>query len=230
MDDSKSIVLRAINEKRGLLEPQALTLLKSYSIPVPDFFIAKNCEEAVDAAEKVGYPVVMKIVSPDIIHKTDAGCVKLNVKDSNEVRTAFDEIVKNGKKFKDDMRFEGVIVHTHIPKGVEIIVGVTDDAQFGQTVMFGLGGIYVEVLKDVTFRVVPLKKKDAEEMVREIKGYPLLEGIRGEKSKDVEAVVDLIMKVSEICTDFPEIKEIDLNPVFVYEDGLKIIDARILVE
>lgn len=217
-----------LREERWLLEPEAMDLLKQYGISVPDFMTAITSEEAEDAALRIGYPVVMKIVSPDIIHKTDAGCVKLNLKNSHEVREAFSDIMKNARSFKEDARLQGVIIYPYLPKGVEVIVGVTYDAQFGQTIMFGLGGIFVEVLKDVSFRVLPINKEDALEMIREIKAYPLLNGIRGDSPKDIDAVADTIVKISKLCAAHPEIREMDLNPVYVYENGVKVVDVRIL--
>lgn len=230
MRSSKSIIFSAINENRSLLEPEAMMLLKEYSISVPEFMVVNTTEEAIAAAKKIGYPVVMKIISPDIIHKTDAGCVMLNLKCDEEVSKAFTHIVDNARSFKNNSRLCGVIIYPCLPKGMEIIVGMLDDAQFGKTIMFGLGGIFVEVLKDVTFRIVPLERWDAEEMIGEVKGYKMLNGIREEKPRDIEATVDMIMGVSRLCIDYPEIDEIDLNPVFVYEKGVMVADARILLK
>ncbi len=228
MNDAKSIILQAKKENRWLLEREAMDILKEYGISTPEYMVAKTPEEAVDAAAKIGYPVVLKILSCDIIHKTDAGCVKLDIKDENGIREAYTQIIENARRFKTNARVEGVIVYPCIPKGVEVIVGVTEDAQFGQTIMFGMGGIWVELLKDVSFRIVPLTSKDAIEMIREIQGFELLKGIRGDKPKDIEGIADTIMKVSRLCSDHPEIKEMDLNPIFVYEKGIKVVDARIL--
>lgn len=228
MSDVKSIILKAKSENRWLLEPEAMNVLKEYDIPTLKFITVKTIMEAEDASIRIGYPVVMKIVSPDIIHKTDAGCVKLDIKNGSEARQAFVEIMESAAKFKENVRIEGVIVYPYVPKGVEVIVGVTDDAQFGRTLMFGLGGIWVEILKDVSFRVVPITGEDAMGMIKDIKGYPLLKEARGGRAKDIDAVADVIMKVSRLCSDYPEIKELDLNPIYVYEKGIKVVDARIL--
>lgn len=215
--------------RSNLLETEAKEILREYGLPVTAFRLAKSSEQAVAAARDIGYPVVAKIVSPQIIHKSDAGGVKLDLKDDSEVAKAFDEIVKNAKKYDKAAQIEGVILSPMEKKGVEVIVGMTKDSQFGPVVMFGLGGIFVEVLKDVSFRVVPLTRSDAYEMVEEIKGLPILKGIRGEEAKDIEAIVDAILKVSQLVSEYPEIQELDLNPILAYSKGVAIVDARILL-
>ena len=212
-----------------MLETEAKEVLKEYGIPVPAFGLAKNKQEAVKLADKVGYPVAAKIVSPQIVHKSDAGGVKLNLKDGDETGRAYDEIMKNAGAYDKSAQIEGVLISPMEKKGVEVIVGMTRDRQFGPTIMFGLGGIFVEVLKDVAFRVAPLSKGDAYEMVKEIKGYPVLEGIRGEEPSDVDAIVDIIMKVSSLVSANDAIDELDLNPVFVFEDGASVVDARMIL-
>jgi len=171
----------------------------------------------------------MKVVSPDIIHKSDAGGIKLGLKDEKDVEKAFKEIVKNAEKVTTGKRVLGTLISTMAGPGQECIIGMIRDPQFGPVIMFGLGGIFVEVLKDVSFRVAPLAQEDIDEMVEEIKGYKILTGIRGEKPKDIDALKDILAKLSEIAIDNPEIKEIDLNPVIVHEKGASIVDSRMIL-
>jgi len=227
--DIKLMISRAMEENRGLFETEAMTILKSYGINVPDYRFAKLQEDAVIMARDIGYPVVMKIVSKDILHKTDSGCVKLNLKSDEEVKKAFSEIMCNAKKISKEVHIEGVVIYPLVSQGMEVIIGVTDDEQFGSAIMFGLGGIFVEVLKDVAFRIIPVSEQEAREMINEIKGYSMLAGVRGNKPKDIDSIVDVILKISSLVSDFPEIKEIDLNPIYVYDEGLIVVDARILV-
>ncbi|MHC1598281.1 MAG: acetate--CoA ligase family protein [Candidatus Methanofastidiosia archaeon] len=224
-----SIIQKAVDDGRSLLESEAKEVLSSYGIDVPPYRVAKTDDEAASYAKELGYPVVMKILSPDILHKSDAGGVLLNIKNSAEARSAFCKLMKNARNYKEDAKLIGALVSPMAKQGVEVIVGMTKDPQFGPVIMFGLGGIFVEVFKDVSFRVTPLERKDAEDMISEIKAYPILRGIRGEKPKDVGALVDMILKVSHLCDDVPEIKELDLNPIFLYEKGISIVDARIIL-
>ncbi len=213
----------------NLLETEATEILREYGIPVTESRLAKDRENAVILAQNVGQPVVAKVVSPQIIHKTDAGCVRLDLKDGDEVKRAFDEILKNARGYDEKAQIEGVLICPMEAKGTEVIIGMTRDPQFGPVIMFGLGGIFVEVLKDVSFRVIPLSKTDAYEMVKEIKGYPILEGVRGELPKDIDAIVDIILKVAALVSENDAIKELDLNPVFVYEKGATVVDARMIL-
>jgi len=213
----------------SLIETEAKEILKEYGIPVPEFRLARGKQEATRLAEEIGYPVAAKIVSPQIIHKSDAGGVKLNLKDEDEVGKAFDEIINSAKAYNKEAQIDGVLLSPMEKKGVEVIIGMTRDAQFGPVIMFGLGGIFVEVLKDVSFRVVPLTKGDAYEMVKQIKGYPILEGVRGEEPSDIEAIVDIIMKVSRLASEDEAISELDLNPVFIFRDGASVVDARMIL-
>jgi len=223
------IIEKAKAEKRSLLETEAKELLREYGIPVPDFKLIKSEDEIIGLAKEINFPIVMKIISPDIIHKTDAGGVKLNIKDEAEARLAYQEIIFQVKKYNKEARILGVITDTMAPEGTEIIVGMIKDPHFGQVLMFGLGGIFVEILKDISFRVLPIEERDAREMITEIKGYEILKGVRGEASKDIEAIKILLMKISQLTLENSEISEIDLNPVFVFEKGLQIIDARIIL-
>jgi acyl-CoA synthetase (NDP forming) len=231
MSGVAEIFQKAKSENRKfLLETEAKTVCSHYGIPVTKFMLAKKAEEAADLAEKIGYPVVMKIISPDVIHKFDVGGVMLNLKTAKEVRSAFKKIVGNVKKNKPDVRIVGVTVQEMAPASTEVIVGAIKDPQFGQTLMFGLGGIFVEILKDVTFRIAPITKEEAREMMTEVKAYPLLQGYRGQPPADIDAIVHILLSTSKLVMEHPEIKELDLNPVMVYKRGAKTVDARVILE
>ena len=201
-----------------------------YEIPVTKFKIAKTVGEAVQVAEEIGYPVVLKVVSPDIIHKFDVGGVILNLKGPEEVWKAFNRILENVKEHTPNAKVLGVTVQEMAPPSTEIIVGAIKDPQFGSALMFGLGGIFVEVLKDVTFRIAPITEEEAKEMITEIKAYPLLKGYRGMPPADIEAIAQILVNTSRLVTDHPEINELDLNPIIVYEKGAKVVDARVILE
>lgn len=225
-----SIVAAARAEGRTLLdEVEAKSILKEAGIPATAATLATTAAEAQSQAEAMGYPVVLKVVSPDIAHKSDAGGVKLNLPDGQAVASAFDEIMANAKKAAPGARVKGVSVQEMAKPGTEVIVGMTTDPQFGPVMMFGLGGIMVEVLKDVAFRVVPLEPKDAMSMIDDIKGKPILDGVRGQPPADIAALQATIMGVSKLVQAHPEIQELDLNPVFAYPDGALAVDARIVV-
>jgi len=222
---------KAREEKRNyLLEPEAKTICSKYGIPVTKFRVAQNLEEAAKFAEETGYPVVLKIVSPDVIHKSDVGGVILNLKSSEEVRDAYNRILVNVKKYKPDAKIVGVLVQEMAPPSTEVIVGATKDLQFGPALMFGFGGIFVEVLKDVAFRIAPVSRSEAQEMITEVKAYPILRGYRGQPPADINAIVEILLNTSKLMMDHPEIKELDLNPIMVYEKGAKTVDARIILE
>jgi acetate---CoA ligase (ADP-forming) subunit beta len=226
-----AIIEKAKNEGRNLLtEIEAKELLKKAGINVVDTRLATNKAEAVAIAKQLGFPVVMKIASADVVHKTDAGGVKLGLKTATQVEKAFDEIMKSVKKAVPNAKIDGVSVQTQAKQGVEVIIGMSKDAQFGPVLMFGLGGVLVEILKDVSFRIVPLVKRDAKEMIREIKGFPLLQGYRGSDPVDVENLEAMVLKVSEFIEKNPEVKELDLNPIFAYKDGAIAVDARVILE
>jgi acetyl-CoA synthetase (ADP-forming) len=216
--------------RKYLLEPEAKTICREYGIPVTNFKVAKNEMEAVQFAEEIGFPLVLKIVSPDIIHKFDVGGVILNLNSETEVRTAYNGILENVKKHKPNARIAGVFVQEMAPQSTEVIVGATKDPQFGPALMFGLGGIFVEVLKDVTFRIAPISESDAREMITELKAYPILKGYRGQPPADVESIVNILLNTSRLVMEHQEIKELDLNPIMVYEKGAKTVDARIILE
>ncbi|OYT62830.1 MAG: acetyl-CoA synthetase [Thermofilum sp. ex4484_15] len=224
------IIEKARKEGRKvLLEPESKRICASYGIPVTIFDVAKDEDEAVEKAKRIGFPIVMKIVSPDILHKSDAGGVIVGVKNEEEVRKCFRKIIENVKKYKPNARIYGMLIQEMAPQGIETIVGCIKDPQFGHAVMFGLGGVFVEVLKDVSFRITPLTVDDAKDMIKDIKGYPILMGYRGQKPADIDSLVDIILKVSRMVEELKVISQMDLNPVFVYEKGAKVIDARIIV-
>ncbi len=209
-----------------LLEPEAKGLCRSYGLPVGEWEVARSAAEAEGCAGKIGYPIAMKIVSPDVIHKTDVGGVILNVGEGS-AKASFERL--RGIAEANGFRFEGVLIERMAPPGVETIIGAKRDPQFGPVVMFGLGGIFVEVFKDVSFRVAPIDRGDAVEMLAELKAYPLLRGIRGRKPADVESLVDSLLTVSRMMVELEVIEELDLNPVIAYEKGCRVVDARVIL-
>ncbi len=226
----REIIGEAKSEGRNVLtEIEAKELLKQAGVSVVDTKLATSGEEAISISQQFGFPVVLKIASPDVVHKSDAGGVKLGLKTSKQVGRAYDDILKAIKKQYPEAKIQGVAVQKMARPGVEVIIGMSKDAQFGPVIMFGLGGVLVEILKDVSFRIVPLAQRDAREMIREIKGYPLLEGYRGQEPVDVANLEELILKVSNFVEQNPEVEELDLNPIFAYSDGAVAVDARIIL-
>jgi len=231
MKTISKILNKALKEGRKyLLEPEAKTVCMEYEIPVTNFKLAKEEAEAVKFAEDIGFPVVLKIVSPDIIHKSDVGGVIVGLKTEKEVRDAYKKILGNVKKHKTNAKIVGVLVQEMAPASTEVIVGAMKDPQFGPALMFGLGGVFVEVLKDVTFRVAPITEDEAREMITEVKAYPLLKGYRSMPPADIETIVQILLNTSRLVMEHQEIKELDLNPIMVYEKGAKTVDARIILE
>lgn len=225
------ILAKARKEKRTLLsEIESKELLKAAKIPVVETKLATSKTEAMELAKKMGFPVVMKIVSPNVAHKSDAGGVKLGIQNATQAGRAYSEILVSVKKHYPKAKIVGITVQKMAKQGIEVIIGMTKDAQFGPVIMFGLGGILVEVLKDVSFRIVPMTKRDAAEMITEIKGFPILKGYRGQDPADIPYLEELIVKVSDFVDKNPEIKELDLNPVFAYKSGALAVDARIILE
>ncbi|QOR94316.1 acetate--CoA ligase family protein [Thermosphaera chiliense] len=227
----REIIENALNEGRTkLLEHEAFQVIKYYGINSPDVVVVRNGEEAKSLADKIGYPVALKIVSPDISHKSDVGGVKLNLKSPEEVGRAVDEMLKTVRSKAPYARLVGVLMYRMAPQGLEVIIGGVRDGIFGPVVMFGLGGIFVEVLKDVSFRVSPIRMEDALEMIREIKSYKILEGYRGQPPVNKEAIAEMIVKTSKLLEENPEIESIDLNPVMAYPDSAMAVDARIILK
>ena len=217
--------------RANLLEEEGYEVLQAYGFPTPQSILCTTEQEGIDAARKIGYPLVMKIVSPDIIHKSDAGGVKVGVKTDDELKSAFRTITENALKYKSDVKIKGVLVQEMVKSAKETILGASQDPTFGPVIMFGLGGIYVEVLKDVVFRVASIHEQEAINMVESIKTLKLLKGVRGEKPSDLKAIADSLQRLSQLVVDFQEIKEFDINPLLVLEEGkgARVVDARIIL-
>ena len=215
--------------RMNLLEEEGLEVLKAYGLPLPSSALACDAAQAIKIAKKIGYPVVMKIASPQIIHKSDAGGVMVNLKNDEEIRSAFDTIVGNAKKYDKKAEIKGVLIVEMVKGGKELIIGSKHEQGFGPVIMLGMGGIYVEVLKDVTFKLAPVTDIESDDMIASIKTQKLLKGVRGEKPSDIEKLSECIQRLSQLVSDFGEIKELDLNPVLVMEKGrgCRILDVRI---
>ena len=226
------VIDQALKEGRSfLLAHEGQAVMRAAGIPIPQTRIARSLEEAVRAAEAIRFPVVMKVVSRDILHKSDAGGVALDLEDKEEVIDAYQAILRNVRAYKADANIEGVEVSEMVEKGMETIIGARRDRTFGPLIMFGLGGIYVEVMKDVAFRALPINRKEIMAMVKEIRAYPLLLGVRGEEKKDLDSVVDTIIKVGTVLQRCERITDIEINPLMAYEQGrgVKAVDVRILL-
>jgi acyl-CoA synthetase (NDP forming) len=213
-----------------LTEIESKILLSEAGVPVIQTRLVTSKEEAIVMSKKLGFPVALKIVSPEIIHKSDAGGVKLGLKTSKQVDSAYEEILSSVKQKYPHAIIDGMSVQKMARPGTEVIIGMTKDAQFGPVLMFGLGGVLVEILKDVSFRIVPLEREDAREMICSIKGYPILEGYRGREPVDISILSELLLKVSRFVEDHPEIKELDLNPIVAFKEGAVAVDARVILE
>jgi acyl-CoA synthetase (NDP forming) len=228
---SPEIVDRALQQGRTLLtETESKQILQDLGIATTLGHLATSSEEAVHAATAIGFPVVLKISSPDIVHKSDIGGVQLHLQHAEAVREAYRVIMQSVTAQAPQARLEGVTVQPMARPGVEVIIGMSKDATFGPVLMFGLGGVLVEVLKDVAFRIVPLQQHDAAEMIRDIKGLPLLQGYRGAPAADLAALERILLTLSNFVIEIPQIKEIDLNPVYAYAHGAVAVDARMLLE
>ena len=227
----KQIIEKAKSENRNLLtEIEAKQVFKEAGLQITNTRLAVNKKDAIAMSTEMGFPVVLKIVSPDILHKTEANGVKLNLKTADDVAKAFDEIMVSAKEKFPNANIHGVAVQGMAKSGLEIIIGMTLDTQFGPVLMFGLGGIFVEVMKDVSFGITPLMKRDADEMIRSIKGYPLLNGFRGAPKIDVANLESWLLKLSDFAQTYPAVKEFDLNPIFAYAQGAMVVDARIILK
>ena len=218
-------------ERRShLTEIEAKNLLKAAGIPVTETRLARNEKEAASISKEIGFPTALKIISSEITHKSDAGGVKLGLKNATEVTQAYKDMLASVKKTFPQAKIEGVSVQRMAYPGLEVIIGMSKDPQFGPLLMFGLGGVLVEVLKDVSFRIVPVTGRDAGEMIAGIKGYPLLKGYRGQEPVDIPFLEELIVKVSEFVEKNPKVAELDLNPIFAYRQGAVAVDARIRID
>ena len=225
-----TVIEQARSEGRTLLtEVESKALIEGAGIPTTGASLARTAGDAATLADGLSYPVVLKVISPDITHKSDVGGVALGLNDAGAVRDAFARLLASVHEARPDARIEGVSVQRQARAGTEVIVGMTKDPQFGPVLMVGLGGVLVEVLRDVAFRLVPLAPRDARDMLREIKGFPLLQGYRGAPPADLAALENVILKVSAFADTHPEVEEIDLNPIFAYPDGAVAADARVII-
>lgn len=229
-DNVDAIIKAALAQGRtSLTAPEGKAITDAYGIPTPGEALAESADDAVAVAARIGFPVAMKIVSPEILHKTDAGGVRIGLGSAAEVRSAFTTIVSNARKYDPKARILGVQVQQMVPAGTEILIGTVTDPTFGKVVAFGLGGVLVEVLKDVTFRLAPATKDEALSMLDGIRAAEILRGVRGGAAVDRDALADLVVRVSQLAADFPTIAEVDLNPVFASENGVMAADVRILL-
>jgi len=225
-----AIVARAQREGRTKLsELESLAMLAAYGIPVAPAELATSADDAVARAAKVGFPLVMKIVSPEVVHKSDVGGVKVDVGTPEEVRSGYDEIVRNVKRAVPDATVSGVLLQGMVSGGRELIAGITRDPVFGPLVMFGLGGIFVEALRDVAFRVAPLGDLDARDMTGELRGSAILAGMRGQAGVDRAALTDVLRRLSQLAIDLPEVEELDINPLLGFSDRCVGVDGRVRI-
>ena len=218
------------DERTVLYEHESKTICEILGLPVTKFRVTETREEVIDAAHYIGFPVVLKVISRDISHKTEAGGVLLNLKNSNQVKTGVSQIKANVQNYDPTAKIEGFLVQEMVPPSTEVVIGMTKDPTFGAALMFGLGGIFIEVLEDVVFRIAPISRSDAYDMIREIKAYKILTGVRGNAPADVDALVNILQEVSDLVVHYPDISQLDLNPVIVYPQNAKIVDARIILE
>ena len=227
---AERIIISAQKQRRqALLEPEAKEICIAYGIPTPAFRVAHTPSEAASLAEEVSFPVVLKVISENILHKTEAGGVILSLISKEQVEVAYEQLLSNVRGYNANSRIDGVLVQHMAPRGVEVIVGGLRDNQFGPTVLFGLGGIFVEVLKDASFRIAPMTNLDTRQMIREIRSYPILKGVRGQPPSDEDAITDILQGTSRMLLENPKILQIDLNPVVVYGKGATVVDARIVL-
>ncbi len=217
---------------KAMTEYESKKILSCYGIPITEEAIAKSPEEAATIANSIGYPVALKVVSPQILHKTDARAIKLNIRNETELKAAYQEVIANSKRYDPKAEIQGVLAQEMVQGGREMIVGVSHDPQFGPTIMFGLGGIFVEVMKDIALRVAPITRNDAEEMIKEIKGRNILGAFRDKPEADIDSIIDTLLKISKLCDDLREtVLEIDINPLMVFDKGkgVKVVDALVVL-
>lgn len=229
--DAEKIIKNVLASGRGTILPdEALDIIKSSGISTPDYVLVKTVKEAIEASRMIGFPVVLKIVSPDALHKSDIGGVAVDVGSEEEVEKRYNGIMDNLAKDIPDACITGILVQKQARQATETIIGGIRDEQFGPAVMFGLGGIFVELFKDAAFRIAPVTETEALEMMKEIKGYPILSGYRGMKELDISQIAKTIVTISELISNVDEIKEVELNPLFVYEKSVVAVDARIIIK
>jgi acetyltransferase len=214
------VMSKAMAEGRfAIADAESRRILTAYGIEIPQSEVAETPEQAEKVASKLGYPVVLKIASPDILHKTDVGGVKVGLRNAADVRDAFELITYRAQRYVPEARLWGCLVQEMVPEGLEVLIGMNRDPQFGPLITFGLGGIYVEVLKDVSFRLAPLSRQGSEAMLKEIRAAALLEGVRGQPAVDRQSIADTLLRISQLVMDFPEIAELDINPYVAFEQG-----------
>jgi acyl-CoA synthetase (NDP forming) len=226
MDISELLKNKLESNQTVLTEFESKNLLKEIGIPIPEQELAITKEETITVAKKIGFPVVLKLMAEDIVHKSDTGAVKLNINNEVEIADAYDELMKIPSQSEKSISVQKMADEPI----TELIIGMTTDAQFGPALMFGIGGILVELLEDVSFRIAPITEYDAREQIHEIKGFPILDGYRGKPKADLDAIVKTLLTISDLVIKHEEINEMDLNPVFIYENGLVCVDARIILK
>jgi acyl-CoA synthetase (NDP forming) len=229
MDDCETIIQNALKEKRPLLENEAQQICALHNIPTPKSGKAASAHDAILKAKEIGFPVVLKIISPQILHKSDVGGVVLNVKDEKELEVQYEKLLVEIGKREPSAKVLGVLIEKMMPSSTEVIVGGIRDSQFGPSIMFGIGGIFAEIYDDVAFRVAPIDKIDASNLVHEIKGYKILEGARGKPPADLNSLINVLISVSDLMMEHDAISQLDLNPVIVYSDGVCAVDVRIIL-
>lgn len=228
--DCQEIINKCVADGDAVIpELEAQAICRKFNISCPPTVLVTNKAQCLSAAQEMGYPVVIKIFSRQIVHKSDVGGVITGVQDTEQLNMAFDQLMDNVKTHAPAAEVGGVIVQKQMPKGVEVVVGGLKNDQFGPVVMFGLGGVYVEVFKDVSFRLAPLDEEEAMRQVKETKVYKLLQGVRGEKPCDIDALCEVIVNTGRLLSSFSAIKELDFNPVFCYPDGCTVVDARLVL-
>ena len=232
-DSVRATIDKAFEEGRVAIgDAEARSILEAYDLRIPPSQLAHTADEAVEIASEMGYPVVLKVASPDILHKTDVGGVKVGLREATDVRDAFDLITYRAQRYLPEARLWGCLVQKMVPEGLEVLIGMNRDPQFGPLVTFGLGGIYVEIIKDVAFRVAPFSRAEAEAMLNEIRTHALLDGVRGQPPVDKQAIIDALLRIGQLVQDFPEIAELDINPFITYEQGHGgiAIDMRLILD
>jgi len=226
-DRASRVINAALQEGRShLLEPEAKQLCREYNIPTPPFRTVTSLQAALGASKRLGFPVALKAVSPDIVHKTEARCVTLDIKNTRQLSIAYWAILKNARSHSRHEARVAMLVEKMAPPGIEVIIGGLKDPQFGHALMFGLGGTFVEVFEDVSFRVTPLRKRDAVQMIKEVKAYRILGGYRRQPAADEKSLVRVLLSSSRLLEEHPEISQMDLNPAIVYHKGIMVVDAR----
>jgi acyl-CoA synthetase (NDP forming) len=230
LKECENIIQKALQQGRSsLLIPESQQICKLHHIPTPVSHVVQNVNEAVTKGNEIGFPVVLKIISPQILHKSDVGGVILGIDDEAALKNAYLKLISNVRKHNPKAEVLGVLIEKMMPPSTEVIIGGIRDSQFGPSIMFGMGGIFTEVYKDVAFRVAPVDKIDALNLIHELRGSKILEGIRGQPSADIDAIVDVLIDVSSLMLQHSAIGQLDLNPVISYPDGVCAVDTRIVL-